>query len=279
MSLLLPFQKIEATGNDFIIVSETHLPEDYIRAERIRSWCKDRTGIGADGFIYFREVENGFYMRYFNRDGSVGSMCGNGLRAATLFAVHENKLPLGTPFIIRADDGAHEVQLLSNTIGKVQLHMHGDPRNIPAGELGLNSSLKVLGFLNTGVPHLVIEVKKNLNDVDVFSIGRRLRYHPRFQPEGTNVNFIQPVSDDKLRIRTYERGVERETLSCGTGITASALIWAKQWAEQPEKIEVSARGGELTITRESDKIYLTGAVRKVFSGKILVGIDKNISDL
>ena len=258
------FAKYEGAGNDFILLD---LREGAPAPDRalIARLCDRHFGIGADGLMTLdRTVADGCdcSMRYYNADGSVGEMCGNGGRCFALFARHRG---LGTPELVRFDstDGLHEARLLDagEFRGHIELSMI-DVNEIHEGD--------GYWFLNTGVPHYV-ELVDCLDTVPVLERGRRIRYDKRFR-EGTNVNFVQVLGAGQIAIRTYERGVENETLACGTGSTAAAL--AVHVALQPDvrRFRVETRGGELTVSFDErqpghyTRIRLSGEARKVFEG-------------
>jgi diaminopimelate epimerase len=254
------FFKYQGTGNDFILFDDRDNRFDEKNESQIQRLCNRRFGIGADGLMLLRN-EPGFDFRmvYFNSDGRPSSMCGNGGRCIARFAreigaVHTNHLR----FI--AVDGPHEAVLSDET---VKLKMN-DVNKIEAGD----------GFfyLNTGSPHYV-RFSDDVPQLDVFSEGRAIRYNERFRNEGTNVNFVSR-KDTGIFVRTYERGVEGETLSCGTGVTASALAAAiKGIATSEEKCMVHTPGGKLAVhfhrsgNRFSD-IWLEGPATCVFKGEI-----------
>lgn len=257
----ISFEKYQGTGNDFILIDiRNHAISDDTAI--IAHLCNRHYGIGADGLIILG-VSDGydFYMRYFNADGREASLCGNGGRCITAFA-HKLGIIENEAFF-KASDGEHRATIISRTgnTSLVKLEM-----NDVIGANWTNNSI----FLDTGSPHL-INLCKNLNSVDVIMEGRRLRNDPRFSPQGTNVNFAEEI-DNELNIRTYERGVEDETLSCGTGVTAAAIGWAiRKGLNSP--VRVRTRGGLLTVSfkkqdRSFKNISLEGDVEYVFSGQI-----------
>ncbi len=256
----LPFWKLSATGNDFVVIDHR---EPKLRAARLPEFtavvCARRTGVGADGLLLLEDGkadEIAFRMRYFNADGSMAAMCGNGGRALAWLArqlgLWENK----GSFL--AEDGLHRIFARDDHLG-VSLMVQSDPRQISldGGRTGW--------FLETGVPHLVLSTE-NLDREDVAGLGARYRFDRRFQPEGTNVNFIQ-IDESVLKIRTYERGVEHETLSCGTGILAATVVATQTYALSiPADIQVA--GGRLRITRENIDWILWGGVDEVYTGEL-----------
>jgi len=257
----LHFYKYQGTGNDFILI-DNRKNEIQLNAEQVKSLCDRRFGIGADGLMLL-ELEPGadFKMVYFNSDGNQSSMCGNGGRCITAFAKKMGLINDRTKFI--AIDGVHEAVIHD---GFVSLKMN-DVKSIES-----NSDHY---FLNTGSPHYVKFVE-DVNSYNVFEEGKKIRYNERFSEEGTNVNFIEK-KDDSVFVRTYERGVENETLSCGTGVTASALVAAINGvASGKNYCKISTLGGDLRV--KFDKvletnfynIWLEGPAEFVFEGQIEV---------
>jgi len=270
---LLDFAKIEATGNDFIMVDERAGIKVINSPEQISRLCDRHFGVGADGLIRLSYSSGKqLTMRYFNADGSEGNMCGNGLRAFMLYAYILGLIQLNEMVQVKASDGVHRAIIKSLTEIKVEIFVYGSISQ-PTDELSLPKTLNLLGFLNTGVPHLVLEVKNDLDKIDVARIGRRLRFHPAFFPEGTNVNFVKRHSSTNLHVRTYERGVENETLSCGSGITASAVLcWHKYDPLSRDDYTVNTRGGQLNLSHESNHYFLEGPAKAVFVGRTILPV-------
>ena len=257
------FAKYEGAGNDFILIDNRNgvfTPEPGL----IARLCDRHFGIGADGVMTLaHSAEIDCSMRYYNADGSEGEMCGNGARCFTLFAEH---LGIGgeTKFFDAAD-GLHTARILrtKGLAGEIELGMIA-VREIHEGDSWW--------FLNTGVPHYV-EFVDNLDSVDVVGRGRTIRHDTARFPQGTNVNFVQVTGKGAIRIRTYERGVENETLACGTGATAAAIV--ANFALQPEtfRYAVSVPGGTLAVrfshephTQIYTDVRLSGPARRVFEG-------------
>lgn len=253
------FYKYQGAGNDFVIIDNRDLKFDKQNNKLIELICHRRFGVGADGLITLEKAEGfDFKMAYFNSDGFEASMCGNGGRCIVAFAKRIGLIDHSTTFI--AADGKHEANI--DDKGLVNLHMI---------DVDLINSHVDGYFLNTGVPHFVHFVS-DLNVVDVEIEGRKLRFDARFQPEGSNVNFVKQEGNH-LTICTYERGVEGETLACGTGITASALSAAYKSDQTEGKYTVRAKGGDLEVSfkRNADKfskIWLKGPAELVFEGSI-----------
>jgi diaminopimelate epimerase len=250
------FHKYQGTGNDFIMID--HREAFFPKADRdlIAQLCHRRFGIGADGLILLENCEGyDFRMVYFNADGSEGSMCGNGGRCTVKFAHALGLFDTHTRFM--AVDGEHEAFLEGKNI-----HL----KMIPVNEIEKQVDYY---FLNTGSPHFV----QFVNDLPGFAVveeGRKIRYNQRFAQVGTNVNFVEQVADNELFVRTYERGVEDETYSCGTGVTACALVSSERGLSSP--IKIKTLGGELQVSfnkigNEFNNIYLAGPAEKVFEGE------------
>jgi len=257
----ISFEKYQGTGNDFVIVDNRKKEYSALTASHIRHICDRRFGIGGDGLMLLNEKAGyDFEMKYYNADGREGSMCGNGGRCLVKFAyqlgIHK------TVYHFIAADGPHEAEI--DTDGVVSLKMHD-----------VNHVSKFHGdyLLNTGSPHYVRLVGDVMN-VDVFKKGRDIRYSKEFEQDGVNVNFVEQLPDeDKILVRTYERGVEDETWSCGTGVAAAALICYHN-ENGFNDVGVKTLGGTLTV--EFDRIddnhytniWLSGPAEKVFDGAI-----------
>lgn len=255
----LDFRKYHGAGNDFILIDDRESASfPATDVDRIARLCDRHFGIGADGLILLRkEPEYDFAMVYFNSDGRPSSMCGNGGRCIVAFA---HDLGMERPeYRFLAADGPHRAKLLPD--GNVALQM---------ADVGMIEVGKDFFFLDTGSPHYVRFVS-DLDQVEVVSAAREVRYGDRFRAMGTNVNFVQRTPAG-LRIATYERGVEDETLACGTGVTAAALATAaRERGTEPQTITVEARGGTLSVRFRPDAdgfrdIWLIGPAEFVFSG-------------
>ena len=262
----LPFIKAVASGNDFVIVDNRRgivkNPAQF--CERI---CNRHQGIGADGLLLFENSrKTDFKMRILNSDGSEAEACGNGFRCIALFA----KEKLGYPAGFRFEALAGIIQARVN--GKsVRVEMVNPSGLKKRAELQVQGHRLHYSFLNTGVPHAVIFVE-GLSKVNVEELGRAIRHHKDFHPKGTNVNFVQVENEKAIHVRTYERGVEKETLACGTGSTASAILSSVLGSTRPP-VRVKTSGGEILnidFKLEGDKITqvtLEGEARLVFEGK------------
>jgi len=266
----LSFTKMNGAGNDFVLLDNRDLSQSLDR-ETIARVCDRHRGVGADGLLAVEPARNGadFRMRYYNADGGEAEMCGNGARcfarfANSLLTEQQSEVSFETEAgVIQAQFEGERVRLAMS-----RPHSHKQPENLPvAGE-----DLEV-HFLNTGVPHAVVFVD-DLEAVDIRKSGAALRYHEAFAPKGTNANFAQAVGTSSIAIRTYERGVEDETLACGTGVCAAALLHHLRSGEA-SPISVRVRGGDtLTVSFEKDAngdfdhVILCGPADFVFQGTI-----------
>ncbi len=255
----MTFYKYQGTGNDFIIVDNRLLKINKNDTKRIEQLCDRRFGIGADGFILLENDEQSdFKMVYYNSDGNESSMCGNGGRCIVAFARFLGIIENSTKFL--AIDGMHEAKIEN---GLVHLQM----KNVEEIQ-----QFEKHQFLDTGSPHHV-ELVSNLTNFEVKSQGSKIRYGAPYNHEGSNVNFVEQTSDDSFAVRTYERGVENETLSCGTGVTAVALAMHKSGKTNAESVKLKTLGGELKINFKPQKqgysdIWLIGPAEQVFKGEI-----------
>jgi diaminopimelate epimerase len=257
---MLPFYKYHGTGNDFIIFDAFKDEIPKFSEHEIKQMCNRRFGIGADGIMILRKNQlQDFEMEYFNADGSGATMCGNGGRCIVSLAYKLGYIKKFTRFI--ASDGIHEANVLSqNTI---DLKMN-DVNSVIMMDDGY--------FCDTGSPHYIRFVN-DIEAIDVKHEGRKIRYSQKFAPSGTNVNFVQVVNSSYIKIRTYERGVEDETLSCGTGSEASALTYADINHLYKGEVQVDVKGGILRVYFEKSdtdfkNIRLIGSATFVYRGVI-----------
>jgi diaminopimelate epimerase len=254
----LPFYKYQGTGNDFIMIDNRSLKLPRVNTAMVKQLCDRRFGIGADGLIYLQEKEGyDFEMVYFNSDGRESTMCGNGGRCIIQFA-HDLGLG-GDEFFFLAVDGPHRGRILPG--GKVSLQMQDVNATFKLGEDYI---------LDTGSPHIVHFVK-NIREYPVVPEGRSIRYSDKHRADGINVNFAEEVSKGMIFVRTYERGVEDETLSCGTGVVASAIAYYFHNNYKPSDIAIQTPGGELNVKfnirdMHFTDIWLTGPAERVFNG-------------
>jgi diaminopimelate epimerase len=264
----LRFTKMNGAGNDFVLI-DNRAGDVRLRPEQIARICDRHRGVGADGVLLLEPAQDGadFRMRYYNADGGEAEMCGNGARCFARFAKKiagaRDQMSFETPAGVIGADVFGE---------RVTLNM-SDPT-----DLRLNVGLEIDGedtlvhHINTGVPHVVLPVAR-VDMVDVAAQGRAIRRHKMFSPKGTNVNFLEKRGPNRIAIRTYERGVESETLACGTGVVASALIFSVL-ENANRRVDVLVRGGsELSVSfdRAGDRfrnVTLTGPAEFVFEGTI-----------
>ena len=254
---MISFDKYQGAGNYFVIIDDREKAFDEGDSELIRAMCDRHFGIGADGLMLLRNHDTlDFEMLYFNSDGRVSSMCGNGGRCIVQYA---NSLGIiGAETRFKAIDGEHKAELIDASLISLEMldvdNLHSDGEAL---------------VLNTGSPHFVTEVE-NLDELDVVEAARAIRYNKTYMEAGINVNFIEYIPEG-LKIRTYERGVEDETLACGTGVAAAALVAARK-RNLKSPIKVQALGGELEVKFESTEsggftgIWKTGPAKFVFSG-------------
>lgn len=262
------FWKMHGAANDFIMVDDRSLTFPTTDTMWIRTICSRRWGIGSEGLILIQPSDKAdFQMRFFNPDGAEAEMCGNGARCVARLANDIGVAPIKMRFETLA--GIVHAEILGKEV-RIQLP---DPK-----DWNLNGNLNAAGrnfnygFVNTGVPHFV-SVVNDLDTLDITKLGSAIRFHSDFSPRGTNANFITIADDGIIRIRTYERGVEDETLACGTGITAGALIAARFGLVKPPVKLRPASGDILTVDFKLKKdgvnnVTLLGPVVYVFSGTI-----------
>ncbi len=275
-TMLLHFYKMNGAGNDFIIIDNRDL-SIHLDAGTIEALCDRNRGIGADGLLAVEPAEKGadYKFRYYNADGGEAEMCGNGARCFGRFTAHlAEEMPDRVTF-----------ETLAGTLAAEMVGDHVRIAMSPPKDLQLNTSATVPGvsaplhFINTGVPHTVAFVPGGdaFEEFDVFTHGRAIREHPAFAPAGTNANFATILAPDHIEIRTYERGVEDETLACGTGMVACALIH-HILTGAPSPIKVNVAGGdtlEIGFEKSADQTFrnvtLTGPADFVFEGEIDLG--------
>jgi diaminopimelate epimerase len=286
----IEFYKLEASGNDFILINNYHssFTPHYLRKFAIK-YCSRKLGIGADGVLVMGHSKVADYkMRIFNPDGSEAEMCGNGARCAALWAnfIREKKKEQrikAKAIKLETKAGIIESEVVNYVLqsrerkeqAKVRIKM------VAPFSVRLNSSLNIfdkdikVNYINTGVPHIVI-FTEGLDEINVESIGRQVRYHNRFMPAGTNVDFVEVIGKDFIKVRTYERGVETETLACGTGVVASAIIagYKLETTNYKNKWRVLTKSKEVLkvyFTCENSKIkdvWLEGKVCFVYKGEV-----------
>lgn len=265
----IEFTKMNGAGNDFVVLDNRDLRYD-LSQEQIERLCNRQRGIGADGLLAVEPAENGadFKMRYYNADGGEAEMCGNGARC---FA----------NFVAKITENSHEkvsFETIAGVIeatypnGNVRIQL-SDPFDQKMGlELEITGQQLLVHSINTGVPH-ACAVVENVAEADILGIGRALRFHEAFQPAATNANLMEVVAPDEITVRTYERGVEGETLACGTGMVANAIVH-HELTGAPSPIKVNVQGGDqLLVEFEKTEdgyrnVFLTGPADFTFSGSI-----------
>ncbi|MCG6918751.1 MAG: diaminopimelate epimerase [Deltaproteobacteria bacterium] len=272
MEIVFDFYKMSGSGNDFILVdNRDNIIEAGLAAELARKLCRRKVSVGADGLILIEnDDEVDFRWNFFNADGSRAEMCGNGgrcvARLANMLGICDSSLSFRTlAGIIRAEVSGSRVKLQMTQPHDLRLDM----------ELDLNGQRFNAHFVNTGVPHTVfiLEGPEILEKQEVVGQGRKVRFHSQFAPAGTNVNFVAVLDEQALALRTYERGVEDETLACGTGATAVALIVAAKGMVRPP-VAVHTKSGEtLTIYFDPKEIlpqevYMEGETRVIYQGRL-----------
>ena len=276
----LPFVKMNGAGNDFVVL-DNRARQLNPNADLLARLCDRHRGVGADGVLMVEPADGegsaDFRMRYFNADGGEAEMCGNGARCFARFAGRLESNGYGEP---------HESLSFQTQAGLIHAHFDGglvrldmsapaDGKNLDGLRLAEGKEFADAYFINTGVPHVVVPVP-DVETVDVHAWGRAIRYHERFAPRGTNANFIQAVTKEAIVLRTYERGVEGETLACGTGATAAALIHAELHGWRGAgSVAVMVRSGdtlhigfERTGPFQFENVTLGGPADFVFSGEI-----------
>jgi diaminopimelate epimerase len=253
---MIRFYKYQGTGNDFVMIDNRTNQFDNQNLEEIRRICDRRFGIGADGLILIESSDKAdFYVNYFNSDGSK-SFCGNGARCSVAFANFLEIIKDETTF--DAIDGLHKAKILD---GRIHLKM-GDVNEVEKGADFV--------FIDTGSPHY-IKFVEDMEEWDIYEFGKSIRYSEPYKKEGTNVNLVQEKKHE-LILRTYERGVENETYSCGTGATAAALAYFDANKLTNTSIKIQVKGGELEVSAVSkgegfNDIWLIGPGEQVFEGE------------
>lgn len=257
----ISFFKYQGTGNDFILLDNRKKKYNLLNSKQIQMLCDRHFGVGADGLMLLNESAKEsihFEMRYFNSDGNESSMCGNGGRCIVLFAKH---LGLVQDFcLFEAIDGLHHAKIFDDDV--IHLKMN-DVKEVKIFETYFE--------LDTGSPHYVY-FHDYVDEVDMKKEGALIRYSPTYKEQGINVNFIREIDTNSIQVRTYERGVEDETLSCGTGVTASAIV-SRIHLPGSHQVNVKTLGGDLEVLFEYqneiyENIWLCGKAKFVFDGVI-----------
>lgn len=254
------FNKYHGAGNDFIIIDNRNSQINPSDTKLINKLCDRRFGIGADGLILIsNHKELDFEMKYFNSDGKIGSMCGNGGRCTAHFAFRSGIAGTNQKFM--AFDGIHKA-FIEKEIVRLQMSDVAESKLIEGNY-----------FINTGSPHYVI-FAENIDGIDVPAEGKKIRNSSLFAPGGTNVNFVE-LTGNGIYVRTFERGVEDETLSCGTGVTASAIASVLKGHFDTNSVKIRTKGGNLSVELKILKeritdIWLSGPATFVFKGEVEV---------
>jgi diaminopimelate epimerase len=275
----IPFTKMSGTGNDFIIIDnrQSFIDEEN-QSDFARAVCRRKFSVGADGLILIEDSDTAdFKWQFYNGDGSRAEMCGNGARCAARFAFANKIAPAVMQFETTA--GKIEARIMDEAGEIVRIRLTAPEDLRLQMDLTVGGTEQILHFINTGVPHTVLLVS-DAGEVPVTEWGRAIRFHDHFQPAGTNANFVQPLNRDTLKVRTYERGVEDETMACGTGAVASALVTALLDQVIPPVSVITSGGEQLTIhftltggegSRQLDltePIYLEGPTNLVYEGNL-----------
>jgi diaminopimelate epimerase len=256
----MEFVKYQGTGNDFILIDARHRE---VQSLDIKALCDRRFGIGADGLMLLKNIAGyDFEMVYYNSDGNLSSMCGNGGRCIAMFA-HSLGIGQNNKVDFLAVDGPHSAAIIG---AQVELGM----KDVSSWEIRDEN----IYILNTGSPHYIDFTNEDPNNCDLIPYAKAIRYNNEFSKEGINVNLVQQVSSNGLRMRTYERGVEDETFSCGTGVTAAALAFQIQSKKAISVVDVKTKGGDLQVKSNwsqnngFEDVILCGPAAFVFSGTI-----------
>jgi len=270
----LNFTKMVGAGNDFVVIDNgLNLASQKFKdfSKIAKKICDRKTGIGSDGTLVLEKSKRAdLRMRIFNADGSEAEMCGNGLRCAILYSKTHRRT--GKRIKVETKAGIYEGDVTARDRVRVKME---DPRDLRPGFLIDVSGRKIeANFINTGVPHTVVFVE-GLDNIDVEMLGSKIRRHNEFKPKGSNANFVEIQDSENIKIRTYERGVEGETLACGTGSVASAIISSLKAKGSRFKINVHTRGGILKVEFQKSgskirNVYLEGETKEVFTGQVIL---------
>ncbi len=270
----IPFYKMSGSGNDFILIDNRDgIVDDQFLRQLVVGACRRKMSVGADGLLLIEKSSRAdFKWRFYNADGSRAEMCGNGARCASRFAFITGIA--GPELSFETDVGLVTAEIIND---RVKIGMT-DPTDLREnGTLLVGETTLHYDFINTGVPHVVLSTEdidgEDIDGIDVFELGRAIRYHEAFLPAGANVNFMEPIGDSTIAVRTYERGVENETLACGTGSVAAALMMClkNEWASP---VDVRTRSGVMLrvyYTLEDGRftqIYLEGDARVIYHGTL-----------
>jgi len=263
----LKFVKMSGAGNDFIVFNNMDSSLDSILTEQfIRDLCSRGISVGADGILELKkDPEYPFRMKYYNSDGKVAEMCGNGGRCIVGFAVSSGLVPAGKVFSFRSDAGVHYAETTEQD--EVRLWMTDPKVHFIDRRFDVDSTSLRISFLNTGVPHAVVMLEET-EEISFSDFAPKIRNHVMFGKDGANVNFVWRTGKSELSIRTWERGVEGETLACGTGAVASAICAVQNYGFDPP-VNIKVKSGKVLRVGKSDQgWWLQGEARIVYSGII-----------
>ena len=267
----VPFYKMQGCGNDFVVIDNRELavPESAM-ADWARAVCARAFGVYADGLFFLEESDDpalDYRWHFYNSDGSRAEMCGNASRCAGKLAHAIGLAPADHVFGTDAGPIKARVLLGGPDAGRVKVQLTPPLDTATGIELDVDGSPLTVHFSDTGVPHAVVFVD-DVESVDIMDLGPKLRYHDRFAPAGTNVNFAQVKDENTILLRTYERGVEAETYACGTGAAATQLL-ANRLGLTSDRADLTTTGGEvLTVFLEDGNVYLQGAAELTFNGEL-----------
>ncbi len=267
----VPFAKMSGAGNDFIVIDHRQsLVPGEEQAGFVRAACRRMFSVGADGLILIENSEKAdFSWRFYNGDGSVAEMCGNGARCAARFAYARGIA--GKKMTFETLAGIIEAEVLEDDGVSLLMTAPCDYQKGLSAEL--DGKQTEIYFMNSGVPHVVVFVEEGV-EIPVKEWGHTIRFHEQFQPAGTNVNFVQDLGDGVIRVRTYERGVENETMACGTGAVASAIFAAEKGITSSPVTIMTSGGEQLKIVFElqedgtAEDVYLQGPARIIYIGQL-----------
>lgn len=274
--LVVEFTKMNGAGNDFIVLDNRfyYFSNEELQ-ELARQYCPRRTGIGADGLLVLQpadDAKHDYRMKYYNADSSLGTMCGNGARCLAAFA--KSGGIGGDIFLFESDAGVYKADVTEGQPVRIYVRAPKAEQLEVVRKPELDSRITGCHFIWTGTEHVVCE-SRDVNTVDVDALGQSLRYHQAFAPTGANVNFIEPIDARTLRVRTFEKGVEAETLACGTGAIASAVIAYNKGIILENEIAIQMKGGDLRVGFHDveghiDDVWLEGPTAFVYRGTIEV---------
>lgn len=273
----VPFVKMHGAGNDFIVIDEFsgQLVAERDKPAFIAKYCRRHYGVGADGVIFVQKSASAdARFVFYNPDGSRAEMCGNGIRCFAKY-IYDRGLVKKQNMSVDTTAGVKNVEvfLTDGRVSSAKVDMGVPGIEFTAKEIEVSGIINKITSISMGNPHAIVFVD-DVDEVDVVAVGRRLRNQNELFPRGTNVHFVQKTKDNDFRIRTYERGVEDETLACGTGICASAVAAVlDELADGSRPIVFHARGGKLVIDLKNDfantkRVYMTGPAEEVFSGEL-----------